>query len=289
MQAAVTCRPRWSVAASSRWRGGIAWVPIVTLLAGTAVGPIRPVGLVVLAAGFVAIVRCDRRNRAATSTAALVWGACMLVALAAAWSGVALPIAARDGSSCATPLAPFALYRAVGALLVLVAMWLVFRLVGARARGVGIVAPRSLTVLASVVLIGVIGLVATFVGPLVAEPFFGPLPIDLGNPWAILPALVFAIANATMEETAYRGVLLRWLVPSRGVVVALVIQAAVFGLAHGVGTDFAQSPLPVIAATALGGLTFGVIALRTGSLILPIALHTAVDIPIYFANACLRG
>jgi membrane protease YdiL (CAAX protease family) len=56
-----------------------------------------------------------------------------------------------------------------------------------------------------------------------------------------------------------------------------------------VGSDFAQSPLPVIAATAVGGLAFGVIALRSGSLILPIALHAALDIPIYYANACLRG
>lgn len=289
MQTAAACSPRWSVAASSPWRGGIAWIPIVVLLVGTAVGPIPPVGLVVLSAGFVAIVWRDRRIRAAVSAAALVWGACMLVALVAAWSGVALPAAARDGSSCATPLAPFALYRAAGALLTLVAVWLVIRLVGARANGIGIVAARPVTVLASLVLLGVLGLAAIFVGPLVAEPFFGPLPIDLGNAWAILPALLFAIANATMEETAYRGALLRWLVPVRGAFMALVIQAAVFGLAHGVGTDFTQSPLPVIAATAFGGLAFGVIALRTGSLIVPIALHAALDIPIYYANACLRG
>jgi len=46
--------------------------------------------------------------------------------------------------------------------------------------------------------------------------------------------------------------------------------------------------VPVIAASAAAGLAFAVIALRTGSLLLPIALHAALDIPIYYANACLQ-
>jgi CAAX amino terminal protease family. len=130
--------------------------------------------------------------------------------------------------------------------------------------------------------------VAVFIGPAVAEPFFGPLPVALGNVSALFPALLFAIANASMEETVYRGVLLRWVMRSHGPLLAMAVQAAAFGLAHGVGSDFAGSPLPVMAATAAAGLAFGAMSLRTGSLLLPIALHAALDIPIYYANACLQ-
>jgi membrane protease YdiL (CAAX protease family) len=105
---------------------------------------------------------------------------------------------------------------------------------------------------------------------------------------AVVPALLFAIANASMEEATYRGVLLRWVMRSHGPMLAMAVQAAAFGLAHGVGGAFAGSPLPVVAATAATGLAFGAIALRTGSLLLPIALHAALDIPIYYANACLQ-
>jgi membrane protease YdiL (CAAX protease family) len=89
-----------------------------------------------------------------------------------------------------------------------------------------------------------------------------------------------------MEEAAYRGALLRWLAPSVGLVSALALQAAVFGLAHGVGTDFIGSPLPVMAATAAAGLVLGALAIRTNSLLLPIALHIALDIPVYYGKVC---
>jgi len=133
-----------------------------------------------------------------------------------------------------------------------------------------------------------VGIVAAFIGPALAEPFFGPLPVRMGEVAALFPALLFAIANGTMEETVYRGVLLRWVTRAHGPVLAMAVQAAAFGLAHGVGSDFAGSPLPVMAATAVGGLAFGAVAMRTGSLLLPIALHAALDVPIYYANACLQ-
>jgi membrane protease YdiL (CAAX protease family) len=135
--------------------------------------------------------------------------------------------------------------------------------------------------------VGAIGGASAFIGPSLAEPFFGPLPIAMADPAAIVPALVFALANAAMEETAYRGVLLSAVRRWQGAGVAVALQAAAFGLAHGVGGDFAGSPLPVVAATAAGGLAFGMLALRTGSLVLPIAFHAGLDIPIYYANACL--
>jgi membrane protease YdiL (CAAX protease family) len=266
----------------------VAWLPIILLVAAAAFESLRLPILLALLIGFTATLWRARAKGAAPSSDAFVYGACMLVALSAAWSGVGLPAAARDGSTCADLLAPFALYRTGGAVLVVITVALVARLIGSTAGEIGLRrVSRGGLVLAIGALLAV-GIVAVYVGPAVAEPFFGPLPVALGNLSAMIPALLFAAANASMEETVYRGVLLRWVMRWRGPAIALGIQAAVFGLAHGVGSDFSGSPLPVIAGTTAAGLAFGAISLRTGSLLLPIALHAALDIPIYYANACLQ-
>jgi membrane protease YdiL (CAAX protease family) len=271
----------------TRW-GAPAIVAVGLLLAAAAIEVLRPFVLLALGVGFLAIWWSSRRDRPGAPSSAFTVGACLLVTMSLAWTGVDLPAAARDGSTCTDPLAPFAAYRVVGAVIVLTSLALLVRLLGSTAEAIGIrrASPRTLAVAAGA--LAAIGAVAVVIGPAVAEPFFGPLPVRLGDPAALVPALLFAIANGAMEEVAYRGMLLRGLMRWSGPVLALGVQAAVFGLAHGVGSDFAGSPLPVMAATAAGGVAFGVIALRTGSLVMPIALHAALDVPIYYANACLQ-
>ena len=58
-----------------------------------------------------------------------------------------------------------------------------------------------------------------------------------------------------------------------------------FGLAHS-GTDVVALQLPLMLAMGLGGLLAGVITIRTRSLLIPIAVHIGLDIPLYFALAC---
>jgi membrane protease YdiL (CAAX protease family) len=66
---------------------------------------------------------------------------------------------------------------------------------------------------------------------------------------------------------------------------ALVGQAVVFGLAHS-GSDVVGLQMPLMLAMGAGGLLAGVVAIRTRSLLLPIAIHVGLDIPIYYALAC---
>lgn len=264
-------------------------IPIGLLLVAAAFESLRLPMLLVLAVIFATTWWAARSPGRPMGTGAIITGACLLVTMSMAWTGVELPAAARDGSTCADPLASFAAYRLVGAVLVLTAVAVVVRLLGSTAADIGIRRASVASVAAALGALAAVGVLATLIGPALAEPFFGPLPVRLGEPAALVPALLFAVANASMEETAYRGVLLRWLMRSHGPVLAMAVQAAAFGLAHGVGTDFSGSPLPVMAATALGGLAFGAVALRTGSLLVPVALHAALDIPIYYANACLQA
>jgi len=101
---------------------------------------------------------------------------------------------------------------------------------------------------------------------------------------------VFAGSNALAEELAYRGAMRTWLVPALGVTGANLAQAIVFGLAH-TGDDFTGlgAVVPAVLAMVAVGFVGGVIARRTGSLTLVLAIHAAADIPIYFYWACRLG
>ncbi|MGK2852275.1 MAG: CPBP family glutamic-type intramembrane protease [Candidatus Limnocylindrales bacterium] len=50
--------------------------------------------------------------------------------------------------------------------------------------------------------------------------------------------------------------------------------------------DLARSLVPLVLAMGVGGLLAGIIAVRTRSLLVPIAVHVGLDIPIYYAFAC---
>ena len=126
---------------------------------------------------------------------------------------------------------------------------------------------------------------ALVLGAIVARPFFGQIDYSVAALGAIPPALVFAVANGSMEELAYRGALLGWSARVMGVGPAVVGQAVVFGLAHS-GSDVVGNGLPLMIALGVGGLVAGVIAVRTRSLLLPMAIHIGLDIPIYYAFAC---
>jgi len=128
------------------------------------------------------------------------------------------------------------------------------------------------------------GPIALVLGPYLARPFFGDVSYTV-LAGAIVPALVFAVSNGVMEEIVYRGALMSWSGRVTGIGPALVGQAVVFGLAHS-GADVIGFQLPLMLAMGVGGLLAGLITIRTRSLLIPIAIHIGLDIPIYFAFAC---
>ena len=132
----------------------------------------------------------------------------------------------------------------------------------------------------------VTGPVALLLGPILARPFFGDVGYDVTVIGALVPALVFAVANGVMEEVD---------VPRRPA--RLVVQG--HGRRAGArrpGRRVRARPLRrgcrrataslLMLALGLGGLIAGVVAIRTRSLLLPIAIHIGLDIPIYYAFAC---
>jgi membrane protease YdiL (CAAX protease family) len=253
-------------------------LPLAILALAATVHPLRVPLLLLLIAGF-GIARARDRRRAAA------WAATIPVAVSLTWGLVALPASATDGSSCADPLATLASWRLAEAFLALGTLAVLMPLVGGSTREIGLRRPsRRVGLLASLAFL-VCGPLGMILGPVLAEPFFGPVELATGDPVAMVPALVFAVSNGVMEEVIYRGSLQAWTARTTGPWPAIAGQAIVFGLAHG-GAGFVGSPLPVIAAMAGGGLIAGWIVWRTGSLALPIAAHVGFDIPLYYGNAC---
>jgi len=257
-------------------------VPLGLIVLAAAVPIARPVVLAVLVAGTAVAIRRDAPVRFA-------WAAPIPVAVSLCWALLPIPPVSPSGGDCASITSPTAVWRVAEAGIVLgtvaVLAWVL------RARPVDLRMdlllrmPARWVVRWSVVGFLVAGPVALVLGPILARPFFGEISYDVTLVGAIAPALLFAVANGTMEELAYRGALLGWSARVIGLPAAVIGQAVVFGLAHS-GSDVTGSPLLLMAALGLGGLIAGVIAVRTRSLLLPVAVHIGLDIPIYYAFAC---
>jgi membrane protease YdiL (CAAX protease family) len=261
------------------WRDfGRSLVPLVLLALAAVFVPLRLPVLVALTAGAAVAIARDAPVRWA-------WAAAVPVAVGLAWGVWPAPPAASDGTDCANPGSPVAAWRIAEAFVVLASLGILATVLRASRTSLLLRSPARRVVRWSIAAFLVAGPVALIAGPIVARPFFGDVGYDLTMVGAIVPALLFAAANGTMEELIYRGALLGWSGRVMGVAPALVGQAIVFGLAHS-GSDVIGYGVPLSVALGVGGLVAGVIAIRTRSLLLPIAVHVGLDIPIYYAFAC---
>ena len=259
-----------------------AWVPIAVLASGAAIPMLRPVVLAVLAAMAIATTV---RGHARTPTGR-AWLATLPAAVGLTWAGLAgTPMPLPDALHCTDLLSPPTVTRVVQAILVLGTLALVVPLTGDRA-ALRLRRPtdRRVTALALVApLVLVPG--ALWIGPLLARPFFGDVGLATGDLRALIPAVVFAVANAALEETEFRGALLGWSTPALGLTGAVLGQAAVFGFAH-LGADVTGPALLLWLGMAASGVVAGLVAVRSRSLLLPFTVHLALDVPLFYAYAC---
>lgn len=91
-----------------------------------------------------------------------------------------------------------------------------------------------------------------------AEPLGGRILAQLTYPRLLILLLVTAMG----EEMFFRG----WLQPTLGIWLSNII----FGILHGLGREKWMAP---VVETGLVGLIFGFIFIKTGALIIPVAIH----------------
>jgi len=253
-------------------------IPIGLLILAAAVPVARPIVLVALIAGFAAAMRRDAPVRWA-------WAAPIPVAVNLCWGLLPAPLADPFGGDCADVDSPPAVWRAAEAALALGALALLAYVLRARRSDLGLRWPARAVVRLAVIGAVILGPIGLLLGAWLAQPFFGDFALDLTRPGFLVPALVFALANGVMEELSYRGALMGWTSRVTGTWLAVIGQAVVFGIAHG-GADVGGSPILLMVALGVGGFLAGVIALRTRSLLIPIAWHVALDLPLYVYLAC---
>lgn len=244
-----------------------------------AVPATRPAVLAALLAGAALTIRREMHARWA-------WAAPIPVVVSLTFGLLPVPMADQDGGDCTDLASPPAAWRAIEAAFGLGALVALAVILRATRSDLGWRWPRRAVVALAAVGAVVLGPLGLILGPFLARPFFGAMALDLGHPGFLVPALVFAISNGVLEEAAYRGALLGWTSRGTGTWLALGGQAIVFGAAHASGGDVGGSPLALGIALGIGGFLAGWIRLRTGSLLLPIAWHVALDLPLYAYLAC---
>jgi membrane protease YdiL (CAAX protease family) len=196
-----------------------------------------------------------------------------------------VPLADPLGGDCTDLTSPPAVWRAGEAALTLASLAALAYILRAQRSDLALRWPSKSAVRLAVAGAIVLGPIGLLLGAVLARPFFGTFELDLSRPGFLVPALVFAIANGTMEELSYRGALMGWTSRVTGSWLAVVGQAVVFGLAHG-GADVGGSPIVLMLALGAGGLLAGAITMQTRSLLVPIVWHVALDLPLYVYLAC---
>lgn len=120
-----------------------------------------------------------------------------------------------------------------------------------------------------------IGMVSFAVHLAVVRTFGGPIRFErVAGVGAVATGAYFLrfLATSCMEEIGFRGYPLRRLEPAIGSWPAVIVTAVVFGLSHlSYGWDLQTIALGVIP----GGLLWGMSALATRGLAVPIGLHAA--------------
>ena len=275
------------------WSGApiITRLPALLLVAavglGAVVRPAAPFVFVALLTRYLFVRRSGDRAALAGGLAAVLPAAAILV-----WRSLPQPTADPSGADCTNLFSPPAVWRFFeGAIGLVVVLGLVVDRrtslgeLGLR-RGSRFV--RALAFGSFLVIVPVAMSFASAVGGAsLSGMFFGSYSLDTSQSAALLPAFVFAASNSVAEELAYRGAMRAWLVPGLGIVGANLAQAVVFGLSH-TGDDFVglEAVIPTMLAMILVGFVGGVVARQTRSLALPLAIHAAADIPLYFYWAC---
>ncbi len=263
-------------------------IGLVALIGVAAV--VRPAAPFVFIGVLFAYLLARRFGKPSTALAAVLPAAAIL-----AWRSLPQPAADPTGLDCANLLAPPALWRVLEAGVGLLAIGAL--VLDRRSSVFELGFHRGSRRVRAIAIVGLllIAPAAIYAGTMVGDSrfggtLFGSYALDLSQPLALVPALVFAASNALAEELAYRGAMRVWLVPSLGIVGANLAQAVVFGLAH-TGADFVgiEAVVPTMLAMVVVGFIGGVVARRTGSLTLLLAIHAAADIPIYLYWACRVG
>jgi membrane protease YdiL (CAAX protease family) len=249
----------------------------MVLLAAALVPALRPAGAVILALGWVVL-------RVAHRPAAIGWAAVLPLGIGLVWPWILGGDVPLGAAACTDPLSAIVVRRVLMAAVVLTAIVVLGLLhrssrseIGLRRPGAG----EALLAAGGGVALVILGLA---IGPTVARPFFGELDFPV-QPAALVPAVLFGVANGVTEEVAYRGAMQSWLARTWPMWLAIGYQGLVFGIVHA-GPEVLALGAVHSGLLAAVGVAAGVLRWRTGTLVIPIGIHIGADVALYVGLAC---
>ncbi len=255
----------------------LTWSGLALLLAGAFVPDLRIAAAVLVVVGWGTLRARDRPE-------AIAWAAVLPLAVVLPWPlllGADVPL---GEPACTSPFSAIVLRRLAVAGFGLAIVAALARVHGSSRLELGVQTPTPREATLAVAACAVLVIGGLIVGPLIARPFFGTLDFPV-PPAALLPALVFGIANGVLEEVQYRGAMQAWLMRVSAPWAAILAQGVVFGVVHAGPEVVALLPVH-IALLAGAGVAAGLVRRWTGSLWLPIGIHVGADIALYVGLAC---
>lgn len=269
--------PRARVVSDGRTFALVA-LPIGIILVADLLPRTRPLALGLLLLGFAVTI-------ARRSEWRWLWVAPIPIAVWITWRILSAPLAHPGGLDCGDAASPPAVWRLAQASLALGTLAVLMGMLRIPAHRLFWRRPTVPIARLSVLGFFVAGPLGLLLGAAIARPYFRTFELSLTDPMALVPGMVFSLSNGIAEEVIYRGAFMVLAARVIGLRAAVVVQAVVFGFAHA-GASFMGSPLPVVVSVGLAGYVAGLLTIKTRSLMMPIAIHVAVDLPIYAFFAC---
>lgn len=118
----------------------------------------------------------------------------------------------------------------------------------------------------------------TLLGLALYPSFINQTTLGVGNFLRYLPIfMLYAITNAFIEETFFRGISIHYLMDKMPFWVANIVQALFFCVIH-IISPMTSTPWLFVALTFFLGLLWGLLTKRTKSLVPAVSLHVIADI-----------
>jgi len=247
------------------------------LLVGALVPDLRPVVAFAIVAGWTLLIL-------ARGPGAIAWAAALPLAVVLTWPwvlGADLPV---GDPACRDVLSAIALRRMAVAAVGLAIVGVLAVVHRSGRRELGLARPGRAEAVVAVGGCAVLVVGGLVIGPAIARPFFGELdyPVPLA---ALVPAILFGIANGVLEEVLYRGALQAWLARVAPIGWAIAFQGLIFGIVHAGPEVLDLLPVHITLLTGVG-IAAGLARWRLGSLWIPIAIHVGADIALYVGLSC---
>jgi membrane protease YdiL (CAAX protease family) len=249
----------------------------VLLLGGALAPPLRPGMAVAVVLGWVVL-------RVRHHPAAIAWAAVLPLAVVLTWPWILGGDVPLGDPACRDPFAVIALRRIV---LAVVGLSLVAGLAVVHRSGIrelGLARPGRMEALVAIAGGGLVVVAGLLIGPAIARPFFGELDFPIPAA-ALVPALLFGVANGVLEEVLYRGAMQAWLARLAPITWAIVFQGLAFGIIHAGPEVLALLPVHIALLSGVG-IAAGLVRWRLGSLWIPIGIHVGADVALYVGLAC---